>query len=249
MLPAVPIPILPPAPRRPNGLHVVVIDPGHGGIDPGASGTSGVHEKDITLEAARELKRLLDQTHHFKTVLTRDSDVFLPLRQRVAIARANHADLFISLHADSIEGSRLSGSSVYTLSDKASDAEAAALAAKENKADSIAGANLSAYPEEVAGILIDLAQRETRTDSMKYAHTLVIQLDESGRVLEHSVRSAGFAVLKAPDVPSVLLEMGYLSNPGEERELRDPRYRAKLMAAIKRSIELYFTALDRTTRS
>jgi N-acetylmuramoyl-L-alanine amidase len=238
-----------PARPEPPRKKVIAIDPGHGGIDPGASGISGVHEKDITLEAARELKRLLDQTHHFKTVLTRDSDVFLPLRQRVAIARANHADLFISLHADSIEGSRLSGSSVYTLSDKASDAEAAALAAKENKSDSVAGANLGAYPEEVAGILIDLAQRETRNDSMKYAHTLVIQLDESGRVLEHSVRSAGFAVLKAPDVPSVLLEMGYLSNPGEERELRDPRYRAKLMAAIKRSIELYFTALDRTTRS
>ncbi len=158
-------------------------------------------------------------------------------------------DLFISLHADSIDGNGVSGSSVYTLSDQASDAEAAALAAKENKADAIAGANLGAYPGEVAGILIDLAQRETRNDSIKYAHTLVIQLDQSGRVLEHSVRSAGFAVLKAPDIPSVLLEMGYLSNPGEERELRDPRYRAKLMGAIKRAIEIYFTALDRMTRS
>jgi N-acetylmuramoyl-L-alanine amidase len=240
-----------PAPyHRPRGAkRVVVIDPGHGGIDPGATGVSGVHEKDITLAAARELKRQIDLGGHFRAVLTRTQDSFLPLRERVAIARANHADLFISLHADSIEAKGVSGSSVYTLSDRASDSEAAQLAAKENKADAIAGADLNAYPEEVAGILIDLAQRETRNDSNKYAHTLVVQLDQSGRVLEHSVRSAGFAVLKAPDVPSVLLEMGYLSNPNEERELRDPRYRAKLMGAIKRAIELYFAALDRMTRS
>jgi N-acetylmuramoyl-L-alanine amidase len=241
-------PPLVPGQRPLDGKRVIVIDPGHGGVDPGATGISGTREKDITLEAAIELKRLLDQSGQFRTVLTRTRDVFLALRERVAIARAEHASLFISLHADTIDSRFLTGASVYTLSDQASDAEAAALAAKENRADAIAGANLAAYPEEVAGILIDLAQRETRNDSMKYAHLLVLQL--GGRVLEHhTIRSAGFAVLKAPDVPSVLIEMGYLSNPGEERELRDPRYRAKLMGAIKRAIELYFTALDRMTRS
>ncbi len=250
--PVAAVPIAPPpagkAPRT-EGKRVVVIDPGHGGVDPGATGVSGTQEKEITLAAAKELKHDLEIGGRYQVVLTRDRDVFLPLRERVQIARNAHAQLFISLHADTIATHGITGSSVYTLSEKASDAEAAALAADENKADAIAGAALSDYPEEVAGILIDLAQRETKNDSIRYAHLLTEQLDKSGRVLEHGLRSAGFAVLKAPDVPSVLLEMGYLSNPKEERDLREPRYRAKLMAAVKRAIDAYFAEQDRLTKS
>lgn len=235
--------------RRADGKHVVVIDPGHGGVDPGTTGVSGIYEKELTLAAAKELKRQLDASGRYQVVLTRDKDVFLPLQERVQIARNAHAELFISLHADSIASDSILGSSVYTLSEKASDAQAAALAANENKSDVIAGANLDGYSGEVADILIDLAQRETKNDSAKYAHDLVQELDKSGRVLEHGIRSAGFAVLKAPDVPSILLEMGYLSNPKEERELRNPAYRAKLMTAVKRAIDVYFTQLDRMTKS
>lgn len=235
-------------PRR-DGKRVIVIDPGHGGVDPGATGVSGAHEKDLTLAAGRELKRQLEASGRYRVVMTRDTDVFLPLRERVQVARDAHAQLFVSLHADTIGSRGISGSSVYTLSDKASDAEAAALAAKENKADLIAGADLTDYPEEVADILIDLAQRETRNNSVMYAHVLVRELDKNGRLLSHSLRSAGFAVLKAPDVPSVLLEMGYLSNTKEERELRDPRYRTRLMAAVKRAIDAYFVERERLSKS
>ncbi|HXM69492.1 MAG TPA: N-acetylmuramoyl-L-alanine amidase, partial [Thermoanaerobaculia bacterium] len=228
---------------------VVVVDPGHGGVDPGTTGISGIYEKELTLAAAKELKRQLEASGRYQVVLTRDKDVFLPLRERVQLARTARAELFISLHADSIGSDSIVGSSVYTLSEKASDAQAAALAANENKADTIAGANLDGYSGEVADILIDLAQRETKNDSAKYAHDLVQELDRSGRMLEHASRSAGFAVLKAPDVPSVLLEMGYLSNPQEERELRDPAYRVRLMTAVKRAVDIYFAALDRMTKS
>ena len=237
------------AAKRADGRHVVVVDPGHGGVDPGTTGISGIYEKELTLAAAKELKRQLEASGRYQVVLTRDKDVFLPLQERVQIARTARAELFISLHADSIGSDSIVGSSVYTLSEKASDAQAAALAANENKADTIAGANLDGYSGEVADILIDLAQRETKNDSAKYAHDLVQELDRSGRMLEHASRSAGFAVLKAPDVPSVLLEMGYLSNPQEERELRDPAYRAKLMTAVKRAVDIYFAALDRMTKS
>ena len=235
--------------RRADGKHVVVLDPGHGGVDPGATGVSGIYEKELTLAAAKELKRQLDASGRYQVALTRDKDVFLALQERVQIARNAHAELFISLHADSIASDSILGSTVYTLSEKASDAQAAALAANENKSDVIAGANLDGYSGEVADILIDLAQRETKNDSAKYAHDLVQELDKSGRVLEHGIRSAGFAVLKAPDVPSILLEMGYLSNSKEERELRDPAYRAKLMTAVKRAIDIYFAQLDRMTKS
>jgi len=235
--------------KRADGKHVVAIDPGHGGVDPGATGVSGIYEKELTLAAAKELKRQLEASGRYQVVLTRDKDVFLPLHERVQIARNVRAELFISLHADSIASDSILGSTVYTLSEKASDAQAAALAADENKSDVIAGANLDGYSGEVADILIDLAQRETKNDSAKYAHDLVEELDKSGRVLEHGVRSAGFAVLKAPDVPSILLEMGYLSNPREERELRDPAYRVKLMTAVKRAIDVYFAQVDRMTKS
>jgi len=227
-----------------NGPIVIAIDPGHGGVDPGTQGTSGVYEKWITLAAARELARQLKATGRYRVVLTRDRDVFVPLPQRVAIARKAGADLFISLHADSIANHKVRGASIYTLSENASDAETAALAAKENKADVIAGIDLSSqvYDAEVANILIDLAQRQAKNESGKFVEALVPELGKSVRLLRKTHRYAGFRVLKAPDVPSVLIEMGYLSNPRDERMLRTPKTRAKLMAAIRRAIDRYFAA-------
>ena len=237
-------PDLPPTKPERNGPVVVAIDPGHGGVDPGTRGRSGVYEKRITLAAARELARQLTATGRYRVVFTRDRDVFVPLPTRVAIARKAGASLFISLHADSIADRKVRGASVYTLSENASDAESAALAAKENKADVIAGIDLSSqvYDPEVANILIDLAQRQTNNDSGVFAETLVPELGTVERLLRKTHRNAGFRVLKAPDVPSVLIEMGYLSNPRDERMLRNPAMRAKLMGAVRRAIDRYFAA-------
>ncbi len=235
--------------RRADGKRVIVLDPGHGGVDPGTIGVSGIREKRLTLQFARELKRKLEATGRYKVVLTRDRDIFLELRQRIARARAAGGELFISVHADSVKNPRVRGASVYTLSEKASDAEAEALAAKENKADIIAGVDLSHKSAEVTSILIDLAQRETMNQSGLFAEMLVGELAPKVKLLRRTHRFAGFAVLKAPDVPSVLLELGYLSNRKEEKLLRSARYRAKIIAAIVRATNAYFAAKDRLTRS
>jgi N-acetylmuramoyl-L-alanine amidase len=189
---------------------------------------------------ARELKRVLEGSGRYRVVLTRDGDTFLRLRDRVALARAAGAELFISLHADSIGDHRHRGASVYTLSEVASDKEAEALATKENKADLIAGIDLSHENRDVANILIDLAQRETMNYSARLAVALVKEIDRAGRVNINPHRFAGFAVLKAPDVPSVLIEMGYLSNRQDERMLRDPRQRKHLADAIRRAVDHFF---------
>lgn len=229
--------------KAPLRKKVVVIDPGHGGIDPGTTGrTKRILEKNIVLAMARQLKRELDRGGRFKAVLTRDRDVFVRLRARIARARAAGADLFISLHADSLPDRSVNGASVYTLSEKASDREAAALAAKENKADLIAGMDLSHKSKQVTDILIDLAQRETMNHSVRFARFLVEEIRKSTDLLRKTHRFAGFAVLKAPDVPSVLLEMGYLSNPRDEARLTRPRFRARLAKAIAKAIDRYFTA-------
>jgi N-acetylmuramoyl-L-alanine amidase len=240
-----PEPEPPAAARRPDDKRVVVIDPGHGGVDPGAVGASGIPEKDITLAMARDLKKEMEATGRYKVVLTRDRDIFVRLRKRIAIARAAGAELFISLHADSIGNPAVRGASVYTLSEKASDKEAALLAAKENKVDIIAGIDLSNELSEVTGILIDLAQRETMNDSVLFASMLVVDLRREIDLLHKSHRFAGFAVLKAPDVPSVLFELGYLSNRKEEQQLRSPRHRAKIIAAVLRAADRYFAETDR----
>ena len=230
--------------RRPS-KPVIAIDAGHGGADPGAIGAGGTYEKTITLAAARELKARLEASGRYKVVLTRDSDIFLRLRDRVLAARKAGADLFISLHADSIASPDIRGLSVYTLSERASDKEAAALAVRENKADLIAGVDLTGVEApEVVNILIDLAQRETMNLSAHYASMLVEGLGEEVTLLRETHRFAGFAVLKAPDVPSVLIELGYLSNPTEERLLRDRRYRARLIAAIARATDRFFSYKD-----
>jgi N-acetylmuramoyl-L-alanine amidase len=229
---------LPPAPKP-----LIVIDPGPGGIDPGALG-SDTMEKNITLAVAKQLRQQLLATGRFRVVLTRDKDVFIPLRDRFKIARDKGADLFISLHADSNPSEQARGASVYTLSDKASDAEAEALATKENKSDVIAGVDLSKENQTVTGILIDLAQRETTNMSSRFASILVNDLRNDTMMLQNSHRFAGFAVLKAPDVPSVLLEMGYVSSSADERLLTDSQHQKKLAGSITHAIEDYFDWRD-----
>ncbi len=240
---------LPMPPRRPGSLPVnrrpmIVIDPGHGGVDPGAVAPGGVYEKHIVLALSRELRRQLLATRRYRAVLTRNRDIFIRLRDRVAIARDKNADLFISVHADSIRNRRVSGPSVYTLSEKASDKEAAELAERENKADLIAGVDLTHESADVTNILIDLAQRETMNQSARFAAYLVRSLGQRTRVLTRPHRFAGFAVLKAPDLPSVLLETGFLSNGEDARRLTSKAYRRRLAGAIVDAIERYFASVE-----
>ncbi len=228
-------------PRGP-GKFVVVVDPGHGGVDPGTIGAGGVREKHVSLQAGLELKRQLEASGKYAVVMTRNRDVFVRLKRRVTSARAAEADLFISLHADAIAKKHVRGATVYTLSEQASDQEAAALAAKENRADIIAGIDLTAeaYDDDVTKILIDLAQRKTMNVSAQFAGELVAELGKTTRLRRETHRFAGFRVLKAPDVPSVLVELGYLSNRDDERLLSDPHHRRDLMAAVVRAMDRFF---------
>ena len=240
---AVTLQVAPKVAAAPPPKPLIVIDPGHGGIDPGALG-SHTMEKNITLAMAKQLRQALLATGRFRVVLTRDKDVFIPLRDRFKIARDKGADLFMSLHADSTASGGARGASVYTLSDKASDAEAEALATKENKSDVIAGVDLSKENQTVTGILIDLAQRETTNLSSRFASILVNDLRNGTMMRQNSHRYAGFAVLKAPDVPSVLLEMGYISSDADEKLLTDPKHQKKMAASITSAIEEYFDWRD-----
>lgn len=231
-----------PAPRR--RLPLVVLDPGHGGRDPGTIGTStGVHEKIITLAAAQELRRQLEATGRCRVVLTRTRDTFVPLAGRVAFARQRDAALFLSLHADSAPGAR--GASVYTLAENASDALSAALARRENNADRAGGLNLPPVSPEVARILISLVHAETREGSDRLAQQTVTALGQAVTLLPNTHRHASFAVLKAPDIPSVLIEMGFLSDPRDEAALRRPDHRARVAGALTRGVENYLAALPR----
>lgn len=223
------------APDKP----MIVIDAGHGGVDPGALG-DGVMEKNVTLAVALTLKKELLATGRYRVKLTRETDVYIPLRDRFKVARDNGADLFISLHADSHNDPLMRGASVYTLSETASDAEAADLANQENKSDIIAGVDLSKQSGMVTDILIDLAQRDTINQSNTFAVDLVSELKSDTLMLEHSHRSAGFAVLKAPDVPSVLIEMGYISSAKDQALLTDKPHQGRLAKSIRRAIDDYF---------
>jgi N-acetylmuramoyl-L-alanine amidase len=235
----------PPARPRPSqNTRIIVIDPGHGGVDPGARSVSGIYEKHITLKVAREVRDQLRRKGGYKVALTRDRDKFIRLRDRIAIARAAGADLFVSIHADTMPNKSVRGASVYTLSENASDAEAAALAEQENKADLIAGVDLTRETPDVANILIDLAQRETMNRSVQFAGLMVGELSRETRLLPNSHRFAGFAVLKAADVPAVLVELGFLSNPQDESELMQKSHRKRLAAAITRSIDAYFNRVQ-----
>ena len=238
-------------PKGPSaaGRVVVAVDAGHGGVDPGAIGTRGTFEKTVTFSFAQDIKEQLEKTGRFKVVLTREGDRFMRLRDRIAAARRAGAQLFISLHADSHPDRSSRGASVYTLSEEASDAEAAALAAKENKADLIAGMDLSSENEVVTSILIDLAQRETKNLSAQFASMLVKELGRNTRLLRNTHRFAGFAVLKAPDVASVLIELGYLSNPADEKQLLSAEYRTKLAQSVARAVADYFDWQESLKRS
>ncbi|WP_334129126.1 N-acetylmuramoyl-L-alanine amidase [Sneathiella sp.] len=225
--------------------YTVVIDAGHGGIDPGAIGQSGVYEKKITLAVARKIRDILAKDKKYNVLMTRDDDTFLSLRERVTFGRSAKADLFISVHADSISRPSFRGAAVYTLSENASDDEAAELAKEENKSDLIAGVDLSAQDDTVQGILIDLAQRETKNFSVKFAEMLTPEIARSGMTVRgKSHRFAGFRVLKAPDVPSVLVELGYLSNREDERILKSADGQQKLAEAIARAVDKYFKTVD-----
>ena len=234
------IPLRAKAKRSPLQKPLVVIDPGHGGIDPGAIGVSGSFEKHVTLGMAHQIRRAILDLGRQRVLLTRSRDVFIPLRRRVAIARAAGADLFVSIHADSIANRRVRGGGIYTLSENSSDKESAALAAKENRSDVIAGVNLSGHDDEVASILIDLTQRETMNYSAHFASALVPELRQLIRMRRKPHRFAGFRVLKAPDVPSVLVELGYLSNRRDEKMLTSAKSRAAIAAAIGRAVDNYF---------
>jgi len=225
----------------------VMLDPGHGGVDPGTIGLSGEYEKEIVLDLALAVKEKLDRDGKVKCLLTRDNDTFVPLPDRVALARAAKVDLFMSLHADSDPDPEIRGLSVYTLSKTASDSTAQALADKENKSDLVAGLDLVHANPEVTNILIDLVQRETLNLSAAFAGMVIDEVGHDTHVLGNTHRFAGFAVLKAPDVPSVLIETGYLSNRQDEQLLRKPEYRTKLANALARAIERYF-AHDREAR-
>ena len=247
----VPVPLKKPALRTTNLVAtntgwkpLIIIDPGHGGKDPGAKAGNAGYEKTIVLSLAKELATALEATGRYRTKLTRDDDRFIKLRDRVNFAREHKGDLFISIHADSINDRHVTGASVYTLSDKASDAQTARLAARENKADLIAGVDLSHEDKEVASILLDLVTRDTTNQSKFFANLLVSNFKSNDiKTLKTAHRHAGFAVLKAPDIPAVLVESGFVSNPKEVEKLKDPSYRRQMARAITSGVDSYFMRL------
>ena len=220
---------------------VIAVDAGHGGEDPGATGRRRTREKDVTLSIARKLQALIDAEPGMRAVLTRDGDYYVRLRKRMSIARKHRADLFVSIHADAFRDARVRGSSVYVLSRRGASSEAARwLAAQENAADLVGGVSLDDKDEVLASVLLDLSQSATQQASIAAARRLYRQLSKVGRVHGNRVQRAGFMVLKAPDIPSVLVETGFISNPGEERNLRDDAYQAKLAGSMLAGIRDHF---------
>jgi N-acetylmuramoyl-L-alanine amidase len=222
---------------------LVVIDPGHGGIDNGTRAATGEMEKTIVLEFSLLLRDKIEKTGKYRVVMTRTDDTFIALGDRVALARARQASLFISIHADALRRAEgdAQGATVYTVSERASDARAAQLAEAENQADAIAGLDLSSEPKDVAGILIDLARRETKTFSLQFAQGVVKELKTATRLHLHPLKSAAFVVLKAPDVPSVLLELGYVTNKGDLKSLISTEWRDRTADSIVQAIQTFFT--------
>jgi len=221
---------------------LVVLDPGHGGIDTGTKSSGGELEKDIVLNVAQLLRERLEKAGKCRVLMTRTDDTFVPLADRVRMARSASAALFVSIHADALprrEGDA-QGASVYTLSETASDSEAARLAEKENRADVIAGVDLKTEPDDVAGILIDLAERETKSFSLQFAHKLIGEMKTVTRLHKTPLKSAGFRVLRAPDVPSVLVELGYVSNRKDLQSLLSDTWRNRTAETIAKAIETYF---------
>ncbi|MFY9685010.1 MAG: N-acetylmuramoyl-L-alanine amidase [Pseudolabrys sp.] len=233
----------PPVKADGDARPLIVVDPGHGGIDNGTKGSGGELEKDIVLAFAQVLREKLEGGGKYRVAMTRSDDSFIPLSERVRFARTRGAALFVSIHADALPRKEglAEGATVYTLSETASDAEAARLAEAENKADVIAGVDLTAEPNDVANILVDLAQRETKTFSMQFARTVVDELKSAARMHKHPLKSAGFKVLTAPDVPSVLIELGYMSTKDDLKQLNSPAWRARTAQAVVKAVETFFT--------
>lgn len=224
-------------------LITVAIDAGHGGEDPGARGPNGTHEKDITLAIARQLKAKIDAEPNMRAVLTRDGDYFIPLHGRVVKARKLQADLFVSIHADAFVRPEARGSSVFALSERgATSAMARMLAKRENESDLIGGVSLDVKDPYLARTLLDLSQTATISDSLKLGKAVLGHLGEINTLHKHAVEQAGFAVLKSPDIPSILVETAFISNPEEERKLNDEDYQAKMADALLSGIRRYFAA-------
>jgi N-acetylmuramoyl-L-alanine amidase len=238
----------PASPAAPADKPVVVIDPGHGGVDMGATGRRGEHEKDIVLEFAKALQAKVEAGGRLRAVLTRTEDVFVPLGDRVRFARGANAELFLSIHADSLGEPNVQGATVYTVSSKASDAESARIAEKENLADQAAGLERKEDVEEVGDILFELTRRETRAFSRQFSTTLVARWKEAGSLNKNPARSASFVVLKAFDVPSVLLELGYLSSEKDLERLTSPQWRDRAAEKTAEAIAGFFAARSREAR-
>ncbi len=232
-------------PAAPRQKYLVVLDPGHGGADPGAIGHNGIREKDIVLSLAKKVRQRLEASGRFEVVMTRESDYYIKLRDRFKKARDKKAHLFISLHADKIHVPSVRGASVYTLSETASDKETARLAQQENNAGIVAGVDLAIEDDTVADILLDLARRETLNESKLFANLFVNAMKDKGiRRLKNPHRYAGFAVLKAPDVPSVLIEAGFMSNKGDAVLLQSREYQQKVASAIHLSVDKFFDRIE-----
>jgi N-acetylmuramoyl-L-alanine amidase len=221
---------------------VIAIDAGHGGQDPGARGANGSREKNITLEIARELARQVNATPGLKAYLTRDTDVFIPLTRRYQLAREHKADLFVSIHADAFTSPSASGSSVFVLSQRGASSQAARwLAKQENEADLVGGVKLQQMPDTLASVLLDLSQSATQKASESMADQVLGGLKRLGKTHKNHIERANFVVLRSPDVPSMLVETAFISNPAEERKLNDPRHQSQLASAILNGVTSYFT--------
>lgn len=228
---------------------VVVIDPGHGGVDMGATGKHGEQEKAIVFEFARALVEKIEAGGRLRAVLTRTEDVFVPLEERVRFAHRQNAALFLSIHADTLAEGHVEGATVYTVANKASDAEAARIAEKENLADQAAGLESKAVVEQVGDILFDLTQRETRAFSAQFSRTLIARWREAGSLNKNPSRSASFVVLKSYDVPSALLELGYLSSEKDLSRLTSPDWRSAAAGKTAEAIEAFFAARTKEARA
>lgn len=237
------------SPRGAEGAKVVaplvMLDPGHGGKDPGAIGVSGTFEKQVALATAMELKRQLEAGGRYRVELTRTRDIFIPLTGRVDHAQARGAALFVSMHADALTDHSVRGASVYTLGQTASDAQTAALARRENSADRFTGRPWQDTSPDVARILASLVRQETRVGSVQVARSMVGSLDRDLPMLQNPARHAGFVVLKAADIPSVLVEMGFMSNPRDEAALRQEAHRKRVAQAMQRAVDAYFAGRSR----
>ncbi|AXI56985.1 N-acetylmuramoyl-L-alanine amidase AmiC (plasmid) [Pseudoseohaeicola sp. NH-UV-7] len=235
------------APRTADDPLIVVIDPGHGGVDPGAERDGDV-EKVLMLQFARELREVLVRSGGFEVVLTRDADVFVSLQERIAIAHRAGADVFLSLHADSLSEGQAHGATIYTLSDEASDKATEGLAQRHNRADVLAGVDLSGSDDEVTGILLELARQETKPRTKALARALADAMEKAGGPMNNrAIRHAGFSVLKAADIPSVLIELGFLSSNRDLDNLRDPEWRARMARGIRQGLQDW-AVLDEAVR-